>query len=539
MVSTMPRTTGTGSAGGGTAGPAVAASAPLAFGDALAAAGREASATSAAPVPHPAQESPVIPATPVPSALAAALVAGSVGVAAGTGAPLDGRPTEGDVRDAPRDAVDPASSVGFSTSAPAPLPAGSDASDASAARAAAPAAVDAATGPEGTALAGPGPTGAVVPGRALLAGVLEAATSGTGTAAAAPSGAGAPATAEPSSTVVGVAPTAVALAGAAAPAAPAAGAPAPAAGAPGTATVGAVHGPAATAVTTGATGLRVGSEAVAVDAVPAPGARPFPTTGAASTAPALPAAVPTAPAVGATPTGATSTAPAVGPTPTPTAPAAGPSALSSSATTAPAPVPVDGPEQAPTVRPTGGEAGATSSVDVVATPAAPVVAPSGPTTAAAPAAPSAPAPQPAPMAQQLARPLFTLAQAGPGEHVVTVTVAPEQLGPVTVRATVGGHGVHVELFAPSEAGREAVRAVLPDLRRDLGTASGAGVATSLDLSAQDQPHEAPSDGRREPVLREQAGAASRPGERVAPAAVPSSPQGATRTPSTTSLDVLA
>ncbi|WP_171898829.1 flagellar hook-length control protein FliK, partial [Curtobacterium sp. UCD-KPL2560] len=107
------------------------------------------------------------------------------------------------------------------------------------------------------------------------------------------------------------------------------------------------------------------------------------------------------------------------------------------------------------------------------------------TTAAAPAAPAAPAPAaaPAPLAQQLVRPLFTLAHAGHGEHVVTVQVQPDALGPVTVRALVTAHGMHVELFAASDAGREAVRQVLPDLRRD----AGAGVATTLDLSSQNHP----------------------------------------------------
>jgi Meckel syndrome type 1 protein len=104
---------------------------------------------------------------------------------------------------------------------------------------------------------------------------------------------------------------------------------------------------------------------------------------------------------------------------------------------------------------------------------------------AAPAASGAVAANaPAPLAQQLSRPVFTLAQAGPGEHVVTVQLTPDALGPVTVRAHVTAHGMHVELFAASDAGRDAVRQVLPDLRRD---AAGTGVSTTLDLSSQNQP----------------------------------------------------
>jgi flagellar hook-length control protein FliK len=108
--------------------------------------------------------------------------------------------------------------------------------------------------------------------------------------------------------------------------------------------------------------------------------------------------------------------------------------------------------------------------------------PTAPTTAPTSAQPTAAAPTPAPLAQQLARPVFALAQAGPGEHVVTVQVVPDTLGPVTVRAHVTAQGMHVELFAASDAGRDAVRQVLPDLRRE-----GSALATTLDLSSQNNP----------------------------------------------------
>ncbi len=121
----------------------------------------------------------------------------------------------------------------------------------------------------------------------------------------------------------------------------------------------------------------------------------------------------------------------------------------------------------------------------------PVPAPAS--TAPTPPSGAATANAPAPLAQQLARPLFTLAQAGPGDHVVTVQVVPDQLGPVTVRAHVTAHGMHVELFAASDAGRDAVRQVLPDLRRD---AAGSGVATTLDLSSQNHPGAQPGRDER-------------------------------------------
>jgi flagellar hook-length control protein FliK len=151
------------------------------------------------------------------------------------------------------------------------------------------------------------------------------------------------------------------------------------------------------------------------------------------------------------------------------------------------------------------------------------------TPTAAPAAATAPAP--APLAQQLARPVFSLAQAGPGEHVVTVQVVPDSLGPVTVRAHVTVHGMHVELFAASDAGREAVRQVLPDLRRD---AAGTGVSTTLDLSSQNQPQDAPGRDER-PAAR------ALPGDPGLEARVTPRPQPTTHTPSirTAGLDVLA
>ncbi|MFD1211423.1 flagellar hook-length control protein FliK, partial [Arthrobacter sp. GCM10027362] len=107
-------------------------------------------------------------------------------------------------------------------------------------------------------------------------------------------------------------------------------------------------------------------------------------------------------------------------------------------------------------------------------------APAAAPAAAAPAHPNAAVPFGAP----IARPLFSLANAAPGEHVLTINVAPENLGPVTVRAHVSGEHLRVELFAPGDAGREALRGILPELRRDL---AGQGLHTTLDLSSQDRP----------------------------------------------------
>ena len=140
---------------------------------------------------------------------------------------------------------------------------------------------------------------------------------------------------------------------------------------------------------------------------------------------------------------------------------------------------------------TGATTATTTPLSPSAVPfAVPPVASTAPASATVPTPAAAPPSTPAPLTQQLARPLFSLAAAGPGTHVVTVTVSPEALGPVTVRAHVAGQGMHVEMFAPSDAAREAVRAILPDLRRDLG---GAGLQASVDLSSQNRPSDQRSD----------------------------------------------
>jgi flagellar hook-length control protein FliK len=100
------------------------------------------------------------------------------------------------------------------------------------------------------------------------------------------------------------------------------------------------------------------------------------------------------------------------------------------------------------------------------------------TTAAAPVAPpTTPTP---PLNTQLAPTLFHLRSAEAGTHVLTLTVAPEAVGPVTVRAHVGANGIRIELSAPTAQGRSALDAILPELRRDL---SQGGMNSALSLAA--------------------------------------------------------
>ena len=113
--------------------------------------------------------------------------------------------------------------------------------------------------------------------------------------------------------------------------------------------------------------------------------------------------------------------------------------------------------------------------------AVPAAVPAPPTAAATPV--SAPVPAAVPLTAQILKPLFSLRNAGPGEHVLTISVTPDKLGPVTVRAHVTGEGIRVELFVPTDLARDALRGILPDLRRDL---AGSGLNAHLDLSSNNQ-----------------------------------------------------
>ena len=105
-----------------------------------------------------------------------------------------------------------------------------------------------------------------------------------------------------------------------------------------------------------------------------------------------------------------------------------------------------------------------------------------------------------PFAAQMSRPVLALAHGTSGAQQVTVHVTPEHLGPVSVRAIVSPDGVRIELFAPVGSGREALRQVLGDLRRDV---VAAGLTATVDISPRDagtgSPEHSPArDERHEP-----------------------------------------
>ena len=117
---------------------------------------------------------------------------------------------------------------------------------------------------------------------------------------------------------------------------------------------------------------------------------------------------------------------------------------------------------------------------------------------------------------QLAGPLFTLATAAPGEHVMTLKVSPEALGPMTVRAHIDAAGVRIELFAPLDAGRDALRTILPELRRGLAES---GLGAHLNLSQHNSPQDPnPGAGNQTASHRDGDGPHGERGQRDQPGA---------------------
>jgi flagellar hook-length control protein FliK len=104
---------------------------------------------------------------------------------------------------------------------------------------------------------------------------------------------------------------------------------------------------------------------------------------------------------------------------------------------------------------------------------------------------------------QVAQPILALTRAASGDHVLTLSVTPDNLGPVTVRAHMSSTGLRVELFAPNDLGRDALRAIMPDLRRDL---AGTGMNTNLQLSPSNQPSTNQTAGGQQNLGQQNAGA---------------------------------
>lgn len=135
----------------------------------------------------------------------------------------------------------------------------------------------------------------------------------------------------------------------------------------------------------------------------------------------------------------------------------------------------------------GAESAAVSSAPTVAS--APLAA-----TSAAEATSAAGSARPA-LLPQLTGPVIALARSPQGQHSITLTVSPENLGPVTVRAHIVGSSIRLELHSPSDAGRDALRVILADLRRDLSVAAP---GASVDVSSRDSASGSSPDAQARP-----------------------------------------
>ncbi|MFC0249939.1 hypothetical protein ACFFIO_15635 [Citricoccus parietis] len=147
--------------------------------------------------------------------------------------------------------------------------------------------------------------------------------------------------------------------------------------------------------------------------------------------------------------------------------------------------------------PASATAGSQSTTTAPAAPitAAPITAAAVPATAATATvpAPSAESAAPAPSVrawtvQQLSTPVVQAAGRAvslpDGTHLATVRISPEALGPVTLEATSRDGAIRLEITAATEAGRENLRVVLTELRRELAAAQP-GATLELSSGAKD------------------------------------------------------
>lgn len=126
---------------------------------------------------------------------------------------------------------------------------------------------------------------------------------------------------------------------------------------------------------------------------------------------------------------------------------------------------------APSTTTVSKDAGVRQDQPAPLTPTASATAPAAsvsPTSAPVLTTPETAAAVPRAVAAQVAPVVLSIVQRPVGSHQLTMTVNPDTLGPVTVRAHIGvGGEVRVELLGATEAGRDALRTIVTDLRRDL------------------------------------------------------------------------
>ncbi|ALE93455.1 hypothetical protein AOC05_15885 [Arthrobacter alpinus] len=203
-------------------------------------------------------------------------------------------------------------------------------------------------------------------------------------------------------------------------------------------------------------------------------------TSAALTSAALTSAVPNGAPGAAGPAPGAASAPATASPPVQVVPADGEASTGATQVEGSDPVPRDGVVPPKTADGAAGQLGTTTNPAVVAPSPAGVPTPPQqvPPTAAA-----AVVNQPGhpPLAEQLSRPIFALATGQNGGQIMTVQVVPDSLGPVTVRAHMAADGIRIELLAATDLGRDGLRLIMADLKRDL---SGQGITSSLSLNPE-------------------------------------------------------
>lgn len=95
--------------------------------------------------------------------------------------------------------------------------------------------------------------------------------------------------------------------------------------------------------------------------------------------------------------------------------------------------------------------------------------------------------------RQLAAPAIHMATSAEGIKTMTIRLHPEELGQITVVARLQGTNTHIELVPGADTSRELVRAILPELRRDLANHHA---EASLDLNEEPDRQE-PEHSRHE------------------------------------------
>ncbi|NHC16230.1 flagellar hook-length control protein FliK, partial [Motilibacter deserti] len=130
---------------------------------------------------------------------------------------------------------------------------------------------------------------------------------------------------------------------------------------------------------------------------------------------------------------------------------------------------------APSDAPSGSAAPATPA------PTAPTTGNVVPSAPAAPERPQAHAPAHTPVASQVSTHVAGLMNGPDGVHRMVMQLHPADLGQVQIIAELRDGRVHLQLTGGTEAGREALKAALPDLKRDL---ADAGLSTgSLEVGS--------------------------------------------------------